>query len=1229
MHRIPTIFIMMLPKSDCQAPVTGYWTANSSWNGNPLTINQAQPRPLWINGPAGYGKTILSTSILRNLQEESQTPVAFFFFSFDLEDRADPFAVVRSWLSQLISQNHGAFQLACEKQVSQIGKTASTQDLLELFNATVQKIPNCTFLVDGLDECTSKGGWSSTESKSLAGFIRATAQALSGTHSRMLVVSREDRDIREGFYGRDSEWKGLEITEYRITPADVEPDATLFSRHIVDQKLRNKPQEMRDGISQRIVSRCDSMFLRIKLLENDLRSGKSQRSLERIVDQVPTQLGQLYDRNWERILEHDSDRKRAFAILRWVAFALRPMTVLEITEAVLLEDDGSANNMEDELPDAIDEDYIKTEIVDLCASLLETRATDTATSLGAKTLHLTHFTVRQYLLDHLPISGTQLIAESRAAAKMQDLRPLSLIHTQFTVRQYILCCVSMKGTQMTGAEKIQSTNELTHSNILAEMCLRYILLPQAWEDPREGADDIKGQRNFRQYAADYWHANFKDGFPNADAVMSLIAELFKPNNRDWESWRQYHDTEKANLPLYKAEVGETKPTNRLYYAASLGLQRLVEQMLESGNNHVDCVDASRRSALLAAAETSQSTLLRYLLGKGASPNIGTSIGRTPLHAAVKTGDIEMTRLLLDRGASWNKGSSPSMHTPFGLASAYGYIDIVQIFLDRGADPAFTDDEGWTPLLIASSHGHLEVVRLLLDQGADHTAKMDRSSTSLHFASSNGHLEVARLLLDRGADHAAIENDGLTSLILASMFGQLEVARLLIDRGADLETANDSGMTPLHSVSMYGHLEVARLLLDRGAKHSATDGNRNTPLLWSILHGHLEVPRLLLERGANHSAVGEDEQTPLICATRYNHLEVARLLLDQGADPSLTWKHGWTPLIMASIWGHLEVARLLLDHDSNLIEVSDENGKGSLHSASEGGRVEVVRLLLERSAEVEAQDDSGLTPLASASYEGHAETVRLLLDHGAELTPTYDGSMPLELATRQGHAEIIQIFMDEGADWAAPSKADGLTVMHRAAFYNHTKIIRQLLAKDSQAWAKRDAFGRLPIYWSVIWEQREAFQTLIEHQSSLDETDRYGSSLVSAAARCGDLDMLEQLLSIPQDNFNAADEFGRTPIWWAERQGQEDVICRLKKEVAAGLGSIPSTPHRGSGKPMKFEDSEINFCDVCCANTEMEDEFFVCSICFPPSFLICLECQKLGAHCLDQSHSLFHREGSRG
>jgi hypothetical protein len=75
------------------------------------------------------------------------------------------------------------------------------------------------------------------------------------------------------------------------------------------------------------------MFLWVKMLEEHLRGGKSKKQLEEIIDHTPTALDHLYDRNWMKITHlPDNDRLRAFLILRWAAFALRPLTILEITE---------------------------------------------------------------------------------------------------------------------------------------------------------------------------------------------------------------------------------------------------------------------------------------------------------------------------------------------------------------------------------------------------------------------------------------------------------------------------------------------------------------------------------------------------------------------------------------------------------------------------------------------------------------------------------------------------------------------------------------------------------------------------------------------------------------------------------------------------------------------------------------------------------------------------------
>ncbi|KAH8648579.1 hypothetical protein BX600DRAFT_502966 [Xylariales sp. PMI_506] len=136
---------------------------------------------LWIPGPAGYGKTVLTARVVQNLTVQKHSNLAVFFFSSDLENRADPFIVARSWISQMISANSEAFELACEKLDLQNNLSASSSEVMDLFKEIVQKVPSCTFIVDGLDECSSKRTWSTTQNICLGSFIRIRLQSMAGT----------------------------------------------------------------------------------------------------------------------------------------------------------------------------------------------------------------------------------------------------------------------------------------------------------------------------------------------------------------------------------------------------------------------------------------------------------------------------------------------------------------------------------------------------------------------------------------------------------------------------------------------------------------------------------------------------------------------------------------------------------------------------------------------------------------------------------------------------------------------------------------------------------------------------------------------------------------------------------------------------------------------------------------------------------------------------------------
>ena len=60
-----------------------------------------------------------------------------------------------------------------------------------------------------------------------------------------------------------------------------------------------------------------------------------------------------------------------------------------------------------------------------------------------------------------------------------------------------------------------------------------------------------------------------------------------------------------------------------------------------------------------------------------------------------------------------------------------------------------------------------------------------------------------------------------------------------------------------------------------------------------------------------------------------------------------------------------------------------NGWTPLPWAAEGGHEAVVKLLLEKGAELETKDNDGWTPLSWAAEKGHEAVVKLLLEKGAE------------------------------------------------------------------------------------------------------------------------------------------------------------------------------------------------------------------------------------------------------
>src|SRR5262252_8827959 len=112
------------------------------------------------------------------------------------------------------------------------------------------------------------------------------------------------------------------------------------------------------------------------------------------------------------------------------------------------------------------------------------------------------------------------------------------------------------------------------------------------------------------------------------------------------------------------------------------------------------------------------------------------------------------------------------------------------------------------------------------------------------------------------------------------------------------------------------------------------------------------------------------ETPLIRAIAARDLGMVKLLISAGADVNLPWKgpKSWTPLMFAH--DNPEVLRELLSSGAkvNARTTADSirspsgrlmrrpAGETALHLAAAAGKVESVKVLLERGAEVEARTE---------------------------------------------------------------------------------------------------------------------------------------------------------------------------------------------------------------------------------------------------------------------------------
>ncbi|KAK4695704.1 hypothetical protein P7C71_g2097, partial [Lecanoromycetidae sp. Uapishka_2] len=262
--------------------------------------------------------------------------------------------------------------------------------------------------------------------------------------------------------------------------------------------------------------------------------------------------------------------------------------------------------------------------------------------------------------------------------------------------------------------------------------------------------------------------------------------------------------------------------------------------------------------------------------------------------------------------------------------------------------------------------------------------------------------------------------GETPLVSAISTGDEELVRLMLQRGADVEARCADQITPLMHAMIHESRPIMELLLEKGAQIDATTAG------WTVLHraaAMIDVPlvKLLLAKGADIEARSPKDFVP-------NKNPLARMStsdIDEYDEVDASdADRGWTALLRAATNGDEVIVRLLLDKGADIEARSPSNGT-SLICAAERQHEAIVDILLQHGANVNAEDDFGWKPLHRALvHRGGERVAQMLLTHGADVDArcAYQRT-PLHHAIEKSNDSMVSFLLNAGADFEARDVAD--------------------------------------------------------------------------------------------------------------------------------------------------------------------------------------------------------------
>ncbi|KAK0629465.1 hypothetical protein B0T17DRAFT_615233 [Bombardia bombarda] len=649
---------------------------------------------LWCHGIQGSGKTNLASIIIDDLLgsvASPESPVAFFYFDHQEQSEQTPSAVWSCILRQLLEHLP-----RIPESVSSIYQNRRSGESLSLFETErllteLIKPLKCAYLViDALDECSPEHR---------GGFLQVLGHLSEHRNFRLLATSRPHiQDIINSLQRHPQ----LAITAH-------EEDIRLYLHQELNQKNAADvaDDEFLDRLVQKLSEGADGMFLLPVLQLRTILKEPTLGEMEDRLENLSHGLDEAFAETVTRIQSLPESRRRlGMGALMYLTYAVRPMTVHELSDALAFRPGQTCVKAKYRPSGKV--------ILECCQGLV---------AIDAETAHVrvAHYAIQEYLVEH----SNALFPQAEAKIATNCMRYLLL--------------EDFKSGPWEADDEIDSVRAaFPFLSYAASYWGRHTrpheMQPDVWSalsDLFTSAPAMAIANQIRQYSV-----NYRQIYYSAEESRS-----FTPLHHASRHGLLNMAVACLDSGRFDVNLATVMGATPIIQMAASGHLAGVRMLLERGADPY--LSNWYGNALHCAVEGNKADTTRELIVWGMDPNDAAIADRPYLGCALDCDSAASLEALVDLGAD--------------MYPAVSEVD------RQYRDP----DEGEHLFFEACRSGCINIVSLMLDRRwADANMRSKSGRTAMHWAVVGYNLAVLRRLVDAGADINAPDMDGLTPLEFA-------------------------------------------------------------------------------------------------------------------------------------------------------------------------------------------------------------------------------------------------------------------------------------------------------------------------------------------------------------------------------------------------------------------------------------------------------------------------------